>query len=427
MLKKYILALAIVSLLSPIVVRAQFCRELPDRQEYVLVPETIQHIVYEAYTQQNFTYKEPALAGLYAALKSGYDIVPHELACKACAESLTLLEKLSLQDSYVRMKEYQCEVEAKSDQVMVTESQRAHCKNKVLSCLVVKCDAVVNNLLVCGNICGLTNCDPAGTVPGVTGVTGITGNQGLQDDARGATGSTGDTGAQGDTGLTGTTGGVGAIGALGLPGNTGATGFTGFTGPLGNAGLAGAQGAVGPTGFTGFTGFTGDQGARGLAGASGNTGGTVITQAFGYTFKNNSSNSQYGIQLTLFTNGPLFNITHVAVTPNVIFDQAGTYEISFSGTGRSSLSNNTIQNSLIQLGLLRNGAPVEGGQYGAGTSADTLLRQVSGQIILTLSAGEQLSIINHSFFNDGNNFLFQTNPDVQQPISNMSMTIRRLA
>lgn len=232
MIKKYILGLTLVSLILPILVHAQFCRELPDTQEYVLIPEAIQNIVYHAYTQKNFTYKEPALAGLYAALKSGYDIVPHELACKACVESLELLEKLSLQDSYVRMKEFQYEVETKSDHVMVNELQRAHCKNKVLSCLVVKCDAVVNNLLVCGSICGITNCDPAGTVPGLTGATGFTGNQGLQDDARGATGSTGDTGSQGDTGVTGTTGAVGALGALGLPGNTGATGFTGFTGPL---------------------------------------------------------------------------------------------------------------------------------------------------------------------------------------------------
>lgn len=390
---------------------------------YALIPDQIKDCFEILYTEKKMSPSD-TLAGLYVALVSGYCYVPYQVALAACDEAFVQALLYHKHDMQKILIEYKNQL-LKQTPVIWHEQHRGSAKNKIVDCLVVKGSARIDTLCVGGTLCGIVAMqavNPGAT--GSTGVNGFTGNQPTAQDARGARGATGPEGVAGLTGTEGLPGARGAFGAAGGNGITGAVGATGFTG---NDGSVGAPGINGATGATGSTGFAGNNGVRGMQAVTGNTGATLITQAYGYLYKTNSNIVEYGTRVTFSALGPVFNITYTVFTDPVIFDEAGTYQISVVATAISTI-NTTPNNAALQIGLLLNGVPIDGGQFGAGATNEppTTERQAHGQIIVTVNAGDQITVINTSSIIGQGFFTFFNRADSQRPNTNLSMTIRRL-
>ena len=230
---------------------------------------------------------------------------------------------------------------------------------------------------------------PAGPVGpvGPAGAIGPIGPQGVAGPAGavGATGATGVAGPIGPQGAIGATGTTGAVGPQGVAGPTGATGTTGAAGPQG---VAGPAGAVGATGITGAVGATGATGAAGPTGATGTTGATGATGSAGgiagyaYIFNNSAEVVAIEAPIAFDQNGPLLGITHAPGNPGVVIGSAGTYSIQYSVSGVEP----------GQFSLFVNGAPILNSIYGSGAGT----QQNSGLLILSLSANDVLTLVNHS-------------------------------
>jgi len=240
---------------------------------------------------------------------------------------------------------------------------------------------------------------------GETGPTGPTGAQGLTGPSVtgptgvGATGPTGPTGAQGLTGpsVTGPTG----VGATGPTGPTGAQGLTGpsVTGPTGGQGVKGPTGAQGVTGpGVGATGPTGAQGPTG-AGLS----------AYAYVYNLDAQTVAIEADITFSADANLSGITHAPGTSQIVLGSAGVYSVCFSVSGVEP----------AQFTLYQNGAPVLGSTYGsgAGTQID------SGMVIVTASAGDILTLKNHS---SASAVTLQTLAGGTQVNTNASVLIQKL-
>lgn len=374
---------------------------------YVRLTDEAKHALMMLRTEKPAAQK-PILVGLCSSLDSGYEFFPYRLVFDACEVAAQVTSNQTVKDT---LQYYLQDLVSGASLLFMDDTTRDHCNNKVLNCLVITHNACVNNVRVRGAICGtVANCDPAGSVTGLSGATGITGNAGQALDAIGGTGNTGATGADGITGATGSAGAAGAAGAIG------------------------AQGLTGDTGSTGFTGFTGNIGARGLQGSTGNTGTSLITDAFGYVIDQSGSSiafTDYGANLLYTANGPLRNITRVGANITVLL--TGVYEINFQVLGRSEDPLADPTSPAVQVGLYRNGAPLEGGQYGAGTTLEspTLRRQVNGQIIVQLNAGDVLNLVNHStglvtpVIDLARSPVFDTIPAF--PINDTTVSIRKLS
>ena len=207
--------------------------------------------------------------------------------------------------------------------------------------------------------------------PGPMGATGATGAPGIIG-ATGATGPTGATGAAGATGITGPTGAAGATGATGATGPTGATGATGGTGPTGPTGATGVTGATGPTGATGATGVTGPTGATGAI------------SDYAYIYNTGAETVAVEGDTTFDTNGPMTaGFSHVPGSATVTVNSTGVYSIDFSireSTGAA------------QFALADNGTVIPSTIFGGGISEV----QLSGQAIVSLVAGDVLTLRNHT-------------------------------
>ena len=221
---------------------------------------------------------------------------------------------------------------------------------------------------------------PAGPI-GPQGLIGATGPAGVQ----GPAGPAGAAGAQGPMGLPG-------LGAPGLIGPTGATGAPGATGATGPAGVTGATGATGPTGATGATGATGPTGVTGPTGATGPTGVTGTTGATGaiadyvYIYNTSAEIVPSGIITVFDTNGPMTpGFTYSAGSGLVFANNAGVYSIQFSVTESSGAA---------QFAIFGNGVQLASTTYGSGETTGT--QQITGQAIVSLAAGEQISLANTS-------------------------------
>jgi len=81
-------------------------------------------------------------------------------------------------------------------------------------------------------------------------------------------------------------------------------------------------------------------------------------------------------------NGPLLGITHAPGNPFVVIGSAGTYSIQYSVSGVEP----------GQFSLFVNGAPILNSIYGSGAGT----QQNSGLLILSLSANDVLTLVNHS-------------------------------
>jgi hypothetical protein len=82
------------------------------------------------------------------------------------------------------------------------------------------------------------------------------------------------------------------------------------------------------------------------------------------------------------SSGPLNGITHAPGDPGIVVTNAGVYEITFSVSG--------VEPS--QFAVFVNGAAVPETIYGSGAGT----QQDTGQAIVTLGAGDVLTLVNHS-------------------------------
>jgi hypothetical protein len=113
-------------------------------------------------------------------------------------------------------------------------------------------------------------------------------------------------------------------------------------------------------------------GATGPAGVTG----------YAYFYNHSAQVVAAGNNVTLDTNGPLTaDFTHTAGTAPIIVNTSGTYSVTFSVTG-------TVAS---QFTLLVNGVAIAGADYSTGTDG-----QNSGQVIVTLLAGDILTLRNTS-------------------------------
>ncbi len=81
-------------------------------------------------------------------------------------------------------------------------------------------------------------------------------------------------------------------------------------------------------------------------------------------------------------NGPLLGFTHAPGNAGIVVKAAGTYLVNFSVSGVEP----------GQFTLFVNGAPAGGTTYGSGAAT----QQDNGQAIVTLSASDVLTLVNHS-------------------------------
>lgn len=210
------------------------------------------------------------------------------------------------------------------------------------------------------------------TGPCCTGATGVTGDIG-------PTGPSG--GPPGPTGPTGSTGGTGAIGATG-PCCTGATGATGDAGPPGDVGPPGDAGLTGATGTAGPEGPVGPTGPC-CTGATGAVGPAASAAAYAYVYNLTGQVIAIEADVPFDSNGVITpGITHAPGSSTILFDTPGDYEITFSVSG-------TEPN---QFALFLNGLLVPGTIYGSGAGT----QQNTGQAIVTIAAGDVLTLRNHS-------------------------------
>jgi hypothetical protein len=189
---------------------------------------------------------------------------------------------------------------------------------------------------------------------------------------RGPAGPLGPTGPRGPTGP-GLTGPTGTIGPTGLAGPTGGPGPTGPTGPLG---------ATGPTGPTGPSGI-------GLTGSTGPVGTLGTFLDYAEVYNSGAPAIGPGADVPFDVNGPFApgsTISHsVSVNPHQItIGTTGIYMIKYNSTP------GTVN---AAFSLVLNGASILGGSS-FGLQAGNLPSILSGQVIITLSAGSVITLRN---------------------------------
>ena len=175
----------------------------------------------------------------------------------------------------------------------------------------------------------------------------------------------------GPTGATGARGPIGPQGPQGLPGATGATGPIGATGP---------QGPVGPIGPTGATG---PQGPVGPAGPQGEPGVSETSNALYASAGTQTIASGAIIPLTTSVSTPTSTIT--LADNAVTVAEGGSYLISYYAAGEVAADD-------FITALYLNDAPITNENIVQSNSAGA----AGKTILLTLSAGDELSLYNTS-------------------------------
>ena len=198
--------------------------------------------------------------------------------------------------------------------------------------------------------------------------------------ASGFVGVSGQTGATGANGTTGTQGAVGTTGSTGATGSQGAVGSTGQQGDIGNTGSTGIQGVTGNTGSTGDTGMDGATGATGPTGVAG-----IESFANAVQFATIADSTVVGgADIPFSNNVQLLSISHTAGTTTFTVTNAGMYSITYAASITAGIG------SAIALAV--NGTV----QSTTSTSFLVATGQVSGQAILSLAAGDVITLRNNS-------------------------------
>jgi hypothetical protein len=156
------------------------------------------------------------------------------------------------------------------------------------------------------------------------------------------------------------------------------------------------MGAQGLTGATGVTGPTGDTGAPGATGATGPTGPTGNgASEYAYIYKLGSIVALPGQGIQFDTNGVMSSgITHTTNSFIIQVNVAGLYRIEYS------VSPNTSPNGQIAYPValfVNTNTEVNGSRYSAGVAfinSGTVLTQGTGRVLVNLSAGDTLQLVN---------------------------------
>ncbi|MCU1465208.1 MAG: hypothetical protein JWM72_1136 [Actinomycetia bacterium] len=261
-------------------------------------------------------------------------------------------------------------------------------------------------------VIGIAATHPAGGAGG-TGPQGPAGTRGATG-AAGARGSAGANGTAGTNGLPGTPGadgtnGVGAPGADGLRGADGTNGLPGTPGADGTNGLPGTPGADGTNGLPGTPGADGTTGLPGTPGANG-TNGVSAAPNFAYIYNLSAGVVAIEADIPFSDNAAVFGFTHLPGSTLITVTNAGTYRIE---TSVSSVEP-------AQVAIFVNGAELAGSTYGSGAGT----QQDTGHVIVTLAAGDVLTLRNHS---SAAAFTLQTLAGGTQTNVNASILIQQLA
>jgi len=129
------------------------------------------------------------------------------------------------------------------------------------------------------------------------------------------------------------------------------------------SGIAGAVGAIGATGATGIPGVGGILG-------------------WGYIYNLTAETVAIGDDVPFDSNGTLSGVTHATPSPSIGIVNAGTYYIAFSVSGSEP----------NQFAIFVNGVASTSTVYSSGAGT----QQNNGLAILTLGAGDVVTLVNHS-------------------------------
>jgi len=171
-----------------------------------------------------------------------------------------------------------------------------------------------------------------------------------------------------------------------LPKNAGATGPTGPTGPSG-----------GPTGPTGPGGSTGPNGVTGVTGATGATGPGGTLSAFGMAVGQSDavigadSAVVFDLGATPFPNAGFTSVPAPGGTTFVVA-ATGTYEFDFFVAGTHAAQATTP----LVFAIYRNGATAGQAFEFRGALNPTIFQTVVGHGILTLTAGDAITLHNRT-------------------------------
>ena len=172
----------------------------------------------------------------------------------------------------------------------------------------------------------------------------------------------------------------GPIGPVGPQGPIGPVGPQGPVGPEGPEGPIGPQGPVGPVGPAGPTGPEGKEGKEGPEGKA-----ASLEFGYGYELATVADATVVGgADVPFSNNGPLSGVTHTAGTTTFTIPTAGSYRIGYrlgytAGVG-------------AQLAIAVNGTVDASTPVTLNSSAG----EVSGEAILTLAAGDIVTLRNNS-------------------------------
>jgi hypothetical protein len=174
--------------------------------------------------------------------------------------------------------------------------------------------------------------------------------------------------------------------------------------------IAGAGGPAGPAGPQGTTGSPGPRGPTGLTGPAGPPGPASGLSDYGYVYNIGGQTVAIEADVVFDSNGPLSaGITHGLGGAAVTILNAGDYKVTFIVSGVEP----------NQFGLAVNGTPLAGAIYGSGAGT----QQTTGQAIVTLAAGDVVTLRNHT---SAAAVTLQTLAGGTQPNANVSLVVEKL-
>lgn len=103
---------------------------------------------------------------------------------------------------------------------------------------------------------------------------------------------------------------------------------------------------------------------------------------YGYMYNESAQVVPLEADVTFDTNGPLDGVSHAPGTSTIIVTTAGDYRVGFSVS--------VVEPN--QFAIMVNGAPAAGAIFGSGAGT----QQNNGEVILTLAAGDILTLRNHT-------------------------------
>jgi len=110
----------------------------------------------------------------------------------------------------------------------------------------------------------------------------------------------------------------------------------------------------------------------------------TTTREYAYIYMQTDQELKQGESVAFDSNGKMSNgIKHAENSSEIIFEKAGTYQVSFLGTTTAAGS----------CALFLNGKPMKGSEYGA---ISYYFRNMQIQAIITTNAGDKLTVRNYS-------------------------------